>query len=70
MLKTPNWKGLDLSNKCGNCKYYKAFIKNNLLTAHGNCILKNVYKMRTETCLKQEEMKKIDGFKISDNVGS
>jgi hypothetical protein len=55
MNKTPNWKSLDLNNKCGSCNYYKAFIKNNVLTARGTCTLKTVYKMRTESCLKFEE---------------
>jgi hypothetical protein len=55
MNKTPNWKSLDLNNKCGSCNYYKAFIKNKVLTARGTCTLKTVYKMRTESCLKYEQ---------------
>jgi hypothetical protein len=54
MNKTPNWKNLNLNRKCGSCKYYNAFIKDDALTARGTCVLKKVYKMRTESCLKYE----------------
>lgn len=53
METTPNWKaGIDLSLKCGACKYYEPFIKKGTLTARGRCTLKAVYKQRGETCLK------------------
>jgi hypothetical protein len=64
MNKTPNWKSLDLNNKCGSCNYYKAFIKNKVLSARGTCTLKTVYKMRTESCLKYEQQKQ--GWQISE----
>lgn len=55
MKKTSNWKSdLDLFSKCGSCKHYEQFIKNDYFTARGRCSLKSVYKQRTEGCLKYE----------------
>ncbi len=55
--RTPNWKlDIDLTNKCGSCKHYKSVYKKGLLTAHGNCRLRNNgYKQRTDSCLKYEQ---------------
>lgn len=51
-------KELDLNNKCGTCKNYKALIKKDLRMGfevnycHGTCKIKHMYKQRTETCKK------------------
>lgn len=58
-------RNIDISNKCGNCKYYNPVIKidkTGIETqfARGSCSIRfyknggNVYKQRTETCKKFE----------------
>ena len=51
--RTPNWKSLFLDGHCWTCAYYGPIFKGEKLTARGRCLIKNnMYKQRTETCLK------------------